>query len=333
MDQEDPSIHQPHDKLFTATFSQPEHTAAFLRAKLPPEVSAAIDWPQLTLESGKFIDSHYTLSQTDLLFSVPINGVLAKIYILFEHQSSKDPFLLFRLLRYMLRIWESLIAAYYATHGTYSGLKIPVILPVVLSQNGEVWHLPTRLSELLDLPEQIRPYLTPFIPDFQYHHLQLAQMPFESIPGTHAGILVLRTLKAERIDQLLSDLVWDETLLNKTSVEILQLVLAYILDADVDKQAFESKIKTIQTQSTRSTAMTLAQQYFQEGRQEGIQQGLHDGELAITLRQLRRKFPAIATQAEPIIRKLDEEHLLSFSEALLFLPSNEACLEWLQQQA
>jgi len=337
MDQEDISIHHPHDKLFTATFSKPEHTAAFLRAKLPPEIAAAIDWPQLTLESGKFIDSHFTLSQTDLLFSVPIDGRPAKIHILFEHQSRKDPFLLFRLLRYMLRIWESIIEAFYASHQSYAGLKIPVILPVVLSQNGEVWHLPTRLSELLDLPEQIRPYLSPFIPDFQYHHLQLAEMPFESIPGTPAGILVLRTLKAERMDQLLSDLVSDEALLNKTPLEILQLVLSYILDADIDKEAFESKVKAIQTQSTRSTAMTLAQQYIQQGIEQGIdrgiRQGLQQGELAITLRLLMRKFPAIAGQAEPIIRGFDEERLLAFSEALLFLPSDEACMEWLKQNA
>jgi hypothetical protein len=243
MDQSGHSIHQPHDKLFTATFSKPENAASFLQAKLPPEIATAIDWPQLTLENGKFIDSHFTLSQTDLLFSVPICGKPAKIYVLFEHQSRKDPFLSLRLLRYMLRIWETITESYFAKHNHYSNLKLPVILPVVLSQNSEVWHLPTHLSELLDLPDQIRPHLTPFIPDFQYHHLQLAQMPFETIPGTPAGILVLRTLKAERIDQLLSDLVWDDSLLNKTPIEILQLVLSYILDADIDKQAFESKLE------------------------------------------------------------------------------------------
>ena len=51
-------MHQPHDKLFKAGFSDPETTARFLRSQLPPALTAAIDWSSLRLEPGSFIDSH-----------------------------------------------------------------------------------------------------------------------------------------------------------------------------------------------------------------------------------------------------------------------------------
>jgi hypothetical protein len=67
--------------------------------------------------------------------------------------------------------------------------------------------------------------------------------------------------------------------------------------------------------------MTLAEQLIQEGRQAG--------ELALTLRQLKLKFPSIAHLAEPAVRELNEERLLAFGEALLFMTSSDDCLTWL----
>ena len=43
-------MHQPHDKLFKAGFSDPETTARFLRSQLPPALTAAIDWSSLRQE-------------------------------------------------------------------------------------------------------------------------------------------------------------------------------------------------------------------------------------------------------------------------------------------
>jgi hypothetical protein len=68
-----------------------------------------------------------------------------------------------------------------------------------------------------------------------------------------------------------------------------------------------------------NTAMTLAQQFRQEDRQEG--------ELNLIHRQLARKFPGIAAQVKPQIAQMDEERLFAFGEALLFLQSEQECLD------
>lgn len=263
----DNEVHQSHDKLFKVGFSDTGNAAALLRAELPEAIASRIDWEHLRLQPGTFIDSQFRHTQSDLLYSVPLEASECLIYILFEHQTTRDPFLSLRLLRYMVRIWEGFTAAHPKT------VKLPVVLPVVLTQNAEVWSINSRFSSMLDLPHGFSPELLDYFPDFSFRLLQLAEMPFESIRGTPAGILILRTMKAERLARLLDAAVWDEALLAQIPRDTFELLLRYILAADIDKDSFESKIKAIADSETRLNAMTLAQQYRQEGLEKGLVKG------------------------------------------------------------
>lgn len=95
--------------------------------------------------------------------------------------------------------------------------------------------------------------------------------------GTPTGIMILRVLKAERLGELLANPVWDEKLLGQIPQEILELILRYILGADVDKEGFNNRIIEIQQPETRIKAMTLADQFRLEGRLEGLQTGRQEG--------------------------------------------------------
>lgn len=257
-------LQQPHDKLFKLTFGDPVNTAALLRAELPKVLSAAIDWDSLRPEQGSFVDSKFRSAQTDLLFSAKVSGRETMLYVLFEHQSTRDPRLVFRLLRYMSRIWEDL------SRKRPWPVKLPPILPVVLFQNAEIWEVPESLGELLDIPLDLINEFQPFIPDFMCRMMQLAGMEYDQIPGTKAGVFVLRAMKAERLGELLGDTVWENDLIVHVPQEIFHMVLRYILGADIDKQAFEDRIHSIQSSHVRNEAMTLAQTYRQEGREEGL---------------------------------------------------------------
>jgi predicted transposase/invertase (TIGR01784 family) len=93
-------IHQPHDKLFKAGFSDPANAAGLLRREIPSPLSGLIDWDRLQLEPGTFVDSHYRHTESDLLFSAPFSGTRCLLYVLFEHQLKFEPMLALRLLRY-----------------------------------------------------------------------------------------------------------------------------------------------------------------------------------------------------------------------------------------
>ncbi len=100
-------IHQPHDRLFRAVFSDAGEAASLLQTALPDTIRGSFDWTTLTLLDGTFVDEDLQGSQSDLLYQVEHTetGQPVSMYLLFEHQSSPDPWMPFRLLRYCCRIW------------------------------------------------------------------------------------------------------------------------------------------------------------------------------------------------------------------------------------
>jgi hypothetical protein len=58
--------------------------------------------------------------------------------------------------------------------------------------------------------------------------------------------------------------------------------------------------------------------------------GRQEGELAMILRLLKTKFPTLSAKWVKEVRRFDEETLLSFGEALLFMHSPEECATWIK---
>jgi len=265
---EDP-IHHPHDKLFKVGFGDPETAAGFLREELPASVAEAIDWRRLHLEPGSFIDSHLRSHSSDLLFSAPMGNADCLVYILFEHQTREEPLLALRLLRYMVRIWEM------RPRRPAHGQGLPVIIPVVLAQDSKAWKLSPSFASLFTVQDGLESELARFVPDFSFQLVELAARGFETLRGTPAGIMILRTMKAERAADLFADAVWDEALLLQLPQETFELLIRYILGADIDKDLFRSRVNSIVEVDLQTKAMSIAEQLRAEGRQEGRQEGLN----------------------------------------------------------
>ena len=259
----DGPIHQPHDKLVKSTFSDPDNARAFLQAHLPHKLSCRIDWTTLNLVSGSFIDPEFAATSSDLLFTTQIDGHLAFLYILFEHQNVEDPLIGLRLLTYMVRIWNNHF------RNNPGATKLPPILPIVLAQDNKPWKSSTRFADLIATPEGAGE-LKRHIPDFEFQLVELYRMPFDKILGTPMGILALRALKAEKLQALLEDPVWDEALLLQLPSASFEMLMRYILDRDLDKPAFRRKLITLRNPKLSKNAMSLAEQFRQEGRQEGL---------------------------------------------------------------
>ena len=262
----DDSLHQPHDKLFRATFSNPVNAAAFLRHHLGGPLPALVEWDSIALQSGSFIDPQMAGSEADLLFSAKIGGSDALFYILWEHQRSEAPLMGLRLLSYMVRIWKK-----QAREGGPS-TKLAPILPLVLAQDSNRWKTSTCFHELFAFPQCGWEAIRDCTPDFAFTLLELVDLPYEDIRGTPEGILTLRSLKAEPLGELLHSLVWDRGIIAGVATEAVERFFRYVLNADVDREAFKAKVSTQSFTNLTSAAMTLAEQFRQEGRQEGRQE-------------------------------------------------------------
>ena len=151
-----------HDAFFKEMLSRPEHAASLLQQILPARITARIHFDSLAPCAGSYVDEALKERHSDLLFSVTIEGRPALIYILFEHQSTVDGLMSFRLLRYEVRIWERWL------RDNPNARKLPVILPVVLHHSVTGWSGSTAFEDLLDVDEATLADVAPYIPNFQF---------------------------------------------------------------------------------------------------------------------------------------------------------------------
>jgi hypothetical protein len=96
--------------------------------------------------------------RTDFVFTALLWGKQVWIYVLFEHQSERDPWMALRLLGYMTRLWEE--------QRKEQGGPLCPIVPIVLYHGEEPWVAGTQFSELFD-PESFQ-LVAEHAPDFRF---------------------------------------------------------------------------------------------------------------------------------------------------------------------
>lgn len=283
----------PHDGLFKAVFSHPEHARGALFPVVPAAMAEALDWSTLALQPGSFVDPKLKALHTDLLYAAAWRGgAEALVYVLYEHQSTSDRWMPLRLLRYMVRIWEHWLKDH------KDATALPAIVPIVLYHGDERWSAARAFDALLDLPEAVRPALVEYLVRFAYVLDDLSRVPdarlrardpviaFTDLCLKHArrGAVFVEILSGS--GDLMRDVhrapggreaflfVWSYISTVSDETEHHQALMA-ILEREIGSEA-------------KDIIMTIAEQYRQEGRQQGIEQG----ERRVLLRQLRMRFGA-----------------------------------------
>ncbi len=165
-----PPHSSPHDALFKMAFERPEHASSVLRAMLPEGVAQRINWSTLEVVPGSVIDKELRGLETDLLFRASVGERSVLIYALLEHQSSVDPMMTFRLLRYMIRLWER-------WQRERPSLRLPVIIPLVVAHGERPWTAPTSMLELFDADKDLLSALSPVLVSFQFLLEDLTSRP------------------------------------------------------------------------------------------------------------------------------------------------------------
>ena len=306
-------IQNPHDLLFRSVLGQPEHARGVLRGIVPPEITHTIDWSQLALQPGSFVDLVQTPRYTDLLYSTRwLDGSELGLYLLFEHQSTlpTEGMMAHRLLRYMGRIWDR----WRADHPTARSL--PIILPIVLYHGAAPWSEPRAFDALLEAPSASRHALAPYLVRFEYLLHDLSAISDDELRAgaqlTALAKLVSVCLKHAREGAALLDVLrrWmdvaREVALAPNGLDALAQVIRYILE--VAEQIEETTLQELLGQEigpeAKDTVMTIAQRYIEQGRQQGLeqgrQQGLEQGRQRLQLlllRLLRKSFGEAVTPA------------------------------------
>jgi hypothetical protein len=152
----------PHDSVFRRIFGVPANTASQLRAVLPPGIAGRLDLGRLAPVPGSFVDEALKWRHSDVLFSAPLEGRDAFVYVLVEHQSSDDPLMAYRVLRYITRIWEQ----YEREHP--KARRLPAVIPLVVYQGPGRWAGPLQFLDVIDLDPAGKQAAQAWLPRFEF---------------------------------------------------------------------------------------------------------------------------------------------------------------------
>ena len=133
-----------HDELFRAIISEPKCHKEFFEAHLPNYVKDIIYLDSIKIEKSDFLDEYLKESICDVLFSVKMKNIdvedkdkisnkknkapqIGYLNLLLEAQSKADPKMSFRMMKYMMLIWDR----HFKNHP--KDKKLPLIFPIIFS--------------------------------------------------------------------------------------------------------------------------------------------------------------------------------------------------------
>ena len=357
-------IVDPHDTFFRQLLSDPVVAADFVQNYLPADVVALLDLSQLRIEKDTFVDARLRKHYSDVLYSVPLKGVLQTseskllaevttkpaqkrgkrknaaqwenrifLYLLFEHKSQPDGGVRLQLLRYMVRIWEK----EWKKHK-----QLSPILPIVFYHGVEDWNYSHEFAEMLAVPEAFNAYT----PHFRHLLIDLSAYSDEEIRGEiwlQVCLLMMKHIydndlgkRLPRILGLLHELAYEESVM-----EMLQTVLLYATEVSgvVSEDDIRQSVRAVVPPERREAMeMTLAQKWIAQGKEEGIEQGIEKGKI-IAQRQtlshlLAKRFPDTLEESKKFAAYFaqisDFDALVELIDHLLLVPTVAAFEEQLK---
>jgi len=182
----------PHDGFFRENFVRPAIARDFLRHVLPQALLADLDLERLTISPDTFVTEALRKIYSDLIYQIPYRNTQLSVYLLFEHKSQSDHWVLLQLLRYMVASGE----LYRDQHP--QAKTLPPIYPLVLYHGAGSWRAPVRFQDLTSpLPEELKPY----VPQFEYALHDISARSSTAIKGEVLTRLVQLALRHIYSDQ------------------------------------------------------------------------------------------------------------------------------------
>jgi predicted transposase YdaD len=307
----------PHDALFKAAFSRLRHARGLLRSLLPSLLAQQITWTTLRLESGIAVgDEDLDEQRMDLVYSVCAGEQRVLLYVLAEHQSKVDPWMAFRLLRYLVAIWK----AYRAEHPRAK--RLPAILPIVVHHSATGWTAPVAFEELLDADAELLEALGAHIPRFRFLLDDLSTQTDTQLRArtrmTPGGRVAILSLKHGRDPIAIRIRVLTPDGRSLAARDVLASVLRYILETSQAEPATLRKLLARQVgREGAEKIMTTAERLRREGAAEGEARGELRGKREALLLLLRQRFGRLPAAAVATIAKAESAELDAWFSRIL----------------
>src|SRR5262249_32741054 len=113
-----------------------------------------VDLTRLTVEPESFVAPGFTQLESDVLLRAPFrqrgrDGERIEVFALFEHQSEPDELMAFRVLRYVVLVYERQMAEWLRSHPHLRGFRFHPVLPVVFYWGTRTWEAVSPIRTLV----------------------------------------------------------------------------------------------------------------------------------------------------------------------------------------
>jgi predicted transposase/invertase (TIGR01784 family) len=292
----------PHDKGYKNLLSYKEIFLELLDGFVDQGWVADIERTQFTRINKEFIYPEFIEKEADLIYQLKINGREVIFYLLVELQSTVDFQMPYRLLQYMIGIWNDWIKNTDRNETKRKDFKLPVIVPIVLYNGVEPWTVCRSFKETLAGAEQFGESVL----DYRYILINVNSYTKERLLQRPNLINVVFLLEqdvdeAEYIRRFinLGDFV---PALDERSYNLFwtwfEQISSWALPEELRKELLEIKrnARPGEEKNMISNMGRNLQRYYdeailkgkKEGVREGIREGIREGEMKTARRMLAR---------------------------------------------
>lgn len=305
---------------------------------IAPDLVGHLDFSRGSQQNRSFISDALREPESDVLLRVPFRETSESeevlIYILIEHQSSTDPAMGYRMLSYMVKIWEDQCREW--PSGPAGGRRLSPILPVVFYTGEQRWASPVSLTAVMDIPK----VLERFVPRFDTLFLDVKTMDGDILTKSgHPFGWLLRVLQEENagtseLREVLATAVSELSRLDASQVSQVQEALLYFIllilhrRSDDEREELIALVKQHSRDESevgimaQTAAELLVEQGIEQGKAEGTMEGkaegIVEGKREAVLRFLQFRFqnvPETLTERIASIESLSDLDTL-FEQAM-----------------
>ncbi|HIE29526.1 TPA: hypothetical protein EYP66_19830 [Candidatus Poribacteria bacterium] len=293
------------------------------------DIAKNLDFSKLEKLPQSFIPDNLRKQESDLLFLVPFHDEETDkvrevvVYILIEHQSTPDRVMNFRLLFYMLQIWDSQRRAWLNEKIPKGQWNFRPILPIVFYTGEQSWAKLLSMAELMDLPKA----LERFVPHHDTLFLNLKTKPKEELiaDGHPFGYLLQVIQKENATKEEVTEAIelavkhfdsFPSEQQNQWAKLMYYLVLLIRHRRGSDEQdelisvvkesIYEHKRREEVEEMGRTAAQELIEQGIAQGIAQGIEQGIIQSKQEDLLELMKVKFDSVPQSVTDKIKRMQD---------------------------
>jgi predicted transposase/invertase (TIGR01784 family) len=306
------------DLGYRSLFSYPRMVEELVREFVIEPWVDKLDFSTLKRANASYVSPELRAREGDLLWKLRLrDGRPVYVYLLIEHQSRVDRYMAVRLMTYLGLLYQDLIKQGEVT----ADGRLPLVIPLVLYNGEAEWWAPQDLAELIERVDEAAEI---YVPRLRYRVIDEGRYALDDLERRNSVTAQVFWLEKSResdaLDRGVGRLV--PLLSGPEDGPLRRAVLVWFERVLVPGRHRHKPLpEALGLEEFRVMLEKRVEEWSREIRKEarlvGLEEGRREGEAALLLRLIERKFGSLDARTRKRVRAANPERLLDWGERLL----------------